>query len=143
MFNSSVLNNKLLVAAAVLAVLVVLLITALLVRRRGPKLDVQKFQTRWQNVQKLCAKSETWPLAIIDADKLLDEVLRKCRCKGRTMGERLVSAQRMLSDNDGVWFGHKLRNKIVHEEMPKLNRRDVESALRGLRQAMQDLGALK
>lgn len=59
------------------------------------------------------------------------------------MGERLVFAQRRLSDNDGVWFGHKLRNKIVHEEVPHLQQRDVQMALQGLRQALKDLGALE
>jgi hypothetical protein len=98
---------------------------------------------RWQEVQKLCSTSTTWPLAIINADKLLDEALRKARMKGKTMGERLVAAQRRLSDNDGVWFGHKLRNRVVHEEMPKLKQNDVQAALRGFRQALKDLGALK
>jgi len=78
----------------------------------------------------------------MDADKLLDDALKKLRYKGKTMGERMVSAQRSLSDNDSVWYGHKLRNKIAHEETPPLKRKDVQMALRGFRQALKDLGAL-
>ncbi|HVU59241.1 MAG TPA: hypothetical protein VHC98_00140 [Candidatus Saccharimonadales bacterium] len=126
------------------AVVVILLLVAMLTAwsRRPRELHAERFQRRWQEIQKLCAKGDTWPVAIIDADKLLDEALKGLRLKGKTMGERLVEAQRRLSDNDGVWFGHKLRNKIAHEDTPKLERKDVEAALRGFRQALKDLGAL-
>jgi hypothetical protein len=59
------------------------------------------------------------------------------------MGERLVSAQRDIKDNDGVWFGHKLRNRLVHENNVKLTERDVKDALIGIRAVLKDLGALK
>ena len=130
---------------AVGAVVLVALVAAaiVLLKRRPRGLDVVAFTHRWKEVEKLCRSATTWPLAVLDADKLLDDVLRKSRCKGKTMGERLVAAQRRLSDNDGVWFGHKLRNRIAHEEIPPLKRKDVQTALRGFRQALKDLGALK
>jgi hypothetical protein len=59
------------------------------------------------------------------------------------MGERLVTAQRDLSNNDTVWFAHKLRNKLVHEQFVGLKEADVKNALVGFRQALKDLGALK
>jgi hypothetical protein len=58
------------------------------------------------------------------------------------MGERLVKAQRLLTDNDGVWFGHKLRNRIEEGENVKLKETEVKDALMGIRQALKDLGAL-
>jgi hypothetical protein len=82
-------------------------------------------------------------LAIIDADKLLDDALKKRHFKGKTMGERLVAAQKNLSDNDAVWFAHKLRNRLVHETNVRLKKRDVQKALSGFRQGLRDLGALK
>jgi hypothetical protein len=105
------------------------------------KLNREQFMTRWKSLQKHCAQETTWPLAIIDADTLLDDALRKLHYKGKSMGERLVSAQRDLSSNDTVWFGHKLRNKIVHEQIA-LKKRDVQAALKGYLQALKDLGAL-
>lgn len=137
-------SNFLLAGIAGGVLLIVLFGTSLLVRRGPKRLNTKRFQERWlRDVQKLCAGSETWPLAVINADKLLDEALKQRHLKGRTMGERLVAAQRQLSDNDGAWFGHKLRNKIVHEEIPRLHQKDVQNALRGLRQALKDLGALQ
>lgn len=129
--------------AAIVGLLVVIFIASWLAKRRFAKLDTQKFTNRWQEVQGLCSSENTWPLAIINADKLLDEALKQRRYKGKTMGERLVAAQHDLSDNDGVWFGHKLRNKLVHEDIDKLKKRQVQKVLLGFRQALRDLGALR
>lgn len=126
-----------------IVLLVTLLIARLRSRHRKPRFDTARFQGRWQEIQKLCTVNTTWPLAVINADKLLDEALKKSRLKGKTMGERLVSAQRRLSDNDSVWFAHKLRNRIVHEDVSKLKQQDIQAALRGFRQALKDLGALR
>ncbi len=135
--------NLILAAAAGLMILALIIGMGYLQRRRPRTLKVEYFQHRWKELQKLCGDKTTWPLAIIDADKLLDEALKQNRIKGKTMGERLVAVQRSLSDNDGVWFAHKLRNKIVHEQYDKLKEQDVKQALVGFRQALKDLGALR
>jgi hypothetical protein len=122
--------------------LAVLGVITYIARRPRKDLDRKYFQTKWRDLQKMCAKAETWPVAIIQADSLLDEALKKRHFKGKTMGERLVSAQRTLSSNDTVWFGHKLRNQLVHEVEVKLKEKDVKNALVGIRQALRDLGAL-
>lgn len=123
---------------------VAILVLVWFVRRRSKRsLNPTKFQTRWQDIQQLCSSAETWPLAIINADKLLDDALKKSRYKGRGIGERLVAAQRDLSDNDGIWYAHKLRNKLVHEEYGKLKQREVLKVLTSYRQALKDLGALR
>jgi hypothetical protein len=86
--------------------------------------------------------SDGMVLAVIDADKLLDEALKKRHFKGKTMGERMVAAQRSLSDNDSAWYAHKLRNRLVHEPNIRLKKRECQNALAGFRQALKDLGAL-
>lgn len=135
--------NMLLAGAALVIILVLVLGMGYLFRKRPRTLKVEYFQLRWKELQKLCADKNTWPLAVIDADKLLDEALKQNHIKGKSMGERLVTVQRSLTDNDGVWFAHKLRNKLVHEHYDKLKERDVKNALMGFRQALKDLGALK
>jgi hypothetical protein len=113
-----------------------------LLRRKPKALNQAYYQDQWQTLQKLCKDKSTWPLAVIDADKLLDDALKRRKYKGKTMGERLVSAQRDIKDNDGVWFGHKLRNRLVHENNVKLTETDVKQALLGIRSGLKDLGAL-
>ncbi len=114
-----------------------------LFRRRPRKLKTKHFTERWQALQKHCATRKTWPQAIIEADDLLAEALKKRRYKGKTIGEKLVAAQHDLTANDTVWFGHKLRKRISGEDVRKLKKQDVLEALGGFRQALRDLGALE
>ncbi len=132
-----------LLIAAVGAALAILGLITFVARRPRKDLNHEYFTNKWKDLQKGLNKEEMWPMAIIQADSLLDEALKKRRFKGKTMGERLVAAQRSLSDNDGTWYAHKLRNKIVHEVDTKLTKKEVQKALVSLRQALRDLGALK
>lgn len=58
------------------------------------------------------------------------------------MGERLVSAKKVLSNRNTVWEAHKLRNKIVHDESVNLSNARVVDALRGFETALKDLEAI-
>jgi hypothetical protein len=101
-----------------------------------------KFRKKWIELQKLCASQENWPLAVIAADKLLDDALKKKHCKGKSMGERLVSAQRQLTDNDSVWYSHNLAKKLKAENSLKLRQTQVKKSLVGFGRALRDLGAI-
>jgi hypothetical protein len=112
---------------------------------KGPKKRIRKpakFQDQWQRVQGFCREKSTWPQAIVEADKLLDKALKKRKFKGKRMGERMVSAQRSLTDNDAVWFAHNLCKKVLTDPDARLRETDVKGALIGFRQALRDLGAL-
>lgn len=57
-----------------------------------------------------------WKLAIIEADVLLDETLKKQGFAGVSLGERLRSiSPSSLSTLDDAWQAHKVRNQIAHE----------------------------
>lgn len=118
-----------------------LVVALMFIRRRPRALKVTRFHDKWRDLQKLCANKVTWPEAIKSADTLLDEALKRKRFAGKSMGERLTKAQRALSDNEAVWFGHKLRTKIDSDPETKLKESDVKQALVGIRQALKDLGA--
>ena len=135
--------NKMIYGAGLAVLIILLAFVFWLVRRRTRRFNHQRFMARWKDLQKHCASRKTWPQAVIEADKLLDDALKKARYKGKTTGERLVAAQHDLSSNDTVWFGHKLCKTIANEDVRKLKKRDVVAALAGFRQALRDLGALK
>ncbi len=107
------------------------------------KLKPAKFKDQWTELQKFCKSKDTWALAVINADKLLDEALKKKHLKGKSMGERMVEAQKLLSDNDGVWFAHNMAKKLLDDSHGKLKETDVKKSLVGIRQALRDLGALE
>ncbi|MGC1176929.1 MAG: hypothetical protein WA843_02565 [Candidatus Saccharimonadales bacterium] len=136
-------TSMIIIVAAAAVLLLVVSLVPFLIRRHSPKLNTAYFEKRWKELQSNCATRKTWPLAVIDADNLLNEALKKRHYKGKTTGERLVAAQHDLSDNNSVWYGHKLRNRIVHEDVRKMKKQDVLNALSGFRQALRDLGALK
>ncbi len=110
--------------------------------RRPKKLKVNRFVASWRELQSLCKDKATWPEAVIQADKLLEVALKKRKLKGKTMGERLVSAQRLFTDNDDTWFAHNLAKKLKTNASAPLKESDVRDALMGFRQALRDLGAL-
>ncbi len=121
---------------------VVLAAIGRLSRLRPTRLDQEYFQLKWTELLSRVKSPEGMMLAIIDADKLLDEALKGHHLKGKTMGERLVAGQRLLKDNDAVWYAHKLRNRLVHEPNVRLKKKEAQGALSGFRQGLRDLGAL-
>ena len=128
-------------------ILMPLLLTAAILafvfyKRRPKKLKIPQYIERWKELQAYCRDKSTWAMAVIEADKLLDMVLTRRRFKGKSMGERLVSAQRSFSDNDGVWFAHNLSKKLLADRSTRLKEVDVKDALVCFRQALRDLGAL-
>ncbi|HEX5456655.1 MAG TPA: hypothetical protein VFW77_04830 [Candidatus Saccharimonadales bacterium] len=130
-------------AAAAAGALVFLIVAVYVIYRLTRKrVRPKKFRERWRKLQKKLPNRESWLEALIDADNLLDEAMKKRNIKGETMGERLVNAQKDFKDKDEVWFGHKLCKR--HHEHPelKLKKDDVKRALVALRQALKDLGAI-
>lgn len=125
----------------VFGVLVLALVGMIGKKRFG--LSGQKyFQEKWMELLTRVKTPEGMVLAVIDADKLLDEALRRKHYRGKTTGERLVAAQRDISDNDAVWYAHKLRNRLVHEPNARLKKSEAQNALAGFRACMKDLGVL-
>ncbi|HSW99591.1 MAG TPA: hypothetical protein VLH38_00995 [Patescibacteria group bacterium] len=111
-------------------------------RKRPQQLKTDYYQKKWLELQGLLRDKSKWSEAILDADKLLEMALKKKHIQGHTMGERLVKAQRLFTDNDSVWFGHKLRNRIDADPKTKLKETEVKQALLGIRRALKDVGAL-
>lgn len=110
--------------------------------RKKTGLNQEEFMRRWKDIQTLIGTPEGSKMAIVEADNLVDEALKQLRISGKTMGERLVTARKMFSDNDGIWMAHKLRNRIVHESDTRIQPRQLKDAIIGFRKALKDLGAL-
>lgn len=122
--------------------LVVIIILAIAIWKFPKKLKREYYLSRWKRLQQRCPDKSQWAQAIIEADDLLDEALKSKRFKGKSCGERLVDAQKNFTNNDAVWYGHKLRTKIDINPETKLTKNEVQKALYGLRQGLKDIGAL-
>ena len=130
------------IAAGGAGFLAVLIAVLVFLRKKPRKLKVEHYEQRWKDLQALLRDKKRWRDAIIEADLLLDEALKRRKFRGKTMGERLVRAQRHFTDNDALWYGHKLRAQIEQHPDTKLKQNEVKDALIGIRQALKDLGAL-
>lgn len=83
--------------------------------------------------------------SIIEADKLLDYVLKGKKLPGQTMGDRLKAAKKYFghyADYDNLWFSHKVRNNIAHESNHDLNSGEAKRAMEYYKKALTILGAL-
>lgn len=55
-------------------------------------------------------------LAVIEADKMLDELLIILGYEGESLGDRLISVEKGdMQTLDDAWEAHKCRNRIAHE----------------------------
>ena len=117
-------------------------LVGLIVRRLPKRLRRSKITKKWRDIQTLCSESHNWPQAVLLADQLVGDVLRIKRKDGKTMGERMVSAQRDFSNNDAIWQAHKLANRIRQTRETVLKQDEVKQALVAFRQALRDLGAV-
>lgn len=96
----------------------------------------------WVHTRKLFAsrQEDDKRLAIIDADALLDNALRKMQIPGETMAERLASPEMpQLSNLNEIAFSHKFRNELVHEPGTKLDPLDAERAMKAYEHALKEL----
>lgn len=129
------------VVAIIGAVVAVSGVGFIIFKRLPKKIKRAHYTRKWRDIQRLCASSSNWPQAILLADQLLGDVLRRRRKEGKSMGERMVSAQKDFSNNDAIWKAHKLANNIRQNEN-KLKESEIKDALVAFRQALRDLGAL-
>lgn len=122
--------------------LAALTVVIILIFKFTHRIKGDHFTRKWKMLQQKLPDKQQWGHAIIEADNLLDDALKKKKFKGKSMGERLVNAQKIFSDNDAVWYGHKLRKKIDSnpDYTPKKN--EVKKALLGLRVGLKDMGAM-
>lgn len=145
MINFGAMSPEIIIALIGVVIVGLTLLVVILkftVRRAPLKPRKKTYNAKWKELQAYCKSKDTWPQAIFAADQLLDKALIKKGFKGKTMGERLVSAQRTFTDNDELWYAHKLCKKLHENPQMKLKEKEVKNALIGFRQALKDLGAL-
>lgn len=86
--------------------------------RENVYLTREYVQEKWQEIDQLMelGKPSNYSRAILEADKLLDHILKSLRAPGVTMGDRLKASKNRFSHDgyNAAWQGHKIRNELVH-----------------------------
>lgn len=89
-------------------------------------------------------KEAEWKFAIIEADKLVDDLLKQAGYLGDTMGERLMNIEQgQLLSLQGLWEAHKVRNKLAHDTNYFLRYAEARQAIKFYEEALRELGILR
>lgn len=108
-------------------------------------LDTQKFGERWGEIMKRAFKAppQSLVLAIIEADKCVDDALKTLGLSGEHMADRL---EQLAADDypslDRLWRAHRVRNELVHTPDFGIGSRDAEEVLKIYEKFLKELGAL-
>ncbi len=129
---------------AVVIVGALLLMIISINKRSGKQLDTEHYRAKCLEIEHQLNKDDqaSYQLCVINADKLVDQVLRDMGIKGKTMAERMKNSASRYSDRNGIWKAHILRNKITHEVGVVVSYDETLRALSSFRKALKDLGAI-
>ncbi|MBI2448129.1 hypothetical protein HYV44_01015 [Candidatus Microgenomates bacterium] len=102
---------------------------------------------KWAEIETLMkvGRPSAFKTAVLDADKLLDHVLKSLNYRGQTMGERMKMIPRDDFDRDffnDMWQAHKLRNEMVHNMDYNVMDFEARTAIKKFEKTLQDLGAM-
>lgn len=106
-------------------------------------LDQRFVQDKLQEIEMLIkiGKPSTYQKAVLEADKLLDHILKNFRAPGLTMGDRLKASKNRFSPEgyNVAWRAHKVRNELVHNVQYELMDFDAKQTIENYRKAINEL----
>lgn len=107
-------------------------------------IDKEGLERKWSIIAKKSESLKTgdWKLAVIEADKFLDDLLKRLGYGGESMGDRLKKLDAgKIAGLDQIWRAHKIRNDIVHNSEYEPSKGEIDFALETYERALQDLSA--
>ena len=101
--------------------------------------------SRWDEIQKHLnsTKEAEWKFAVIEADSLVDYILKSSGYPGDTMGERLKNIDKsQIVTLDYLWEAHKIRNRLAHDMNYFLRYGEAKRAIQLYEKTLKELQAL-
>lgn len=101
---------------------------------------------RWQSITAKAkgGTPDANKVAIIDADKLVDDILKQLGLQGEHMADRL---EKLSSDEvrslDRIWRAHRLRNNLVHTPGFQLTLSEAKKALEDYEAFLKEVKVLQ
>jgi len=138
------MDSSIMILFAFVIVAGALLFAMITFSKRGHKLDVEKYRTRWLTIEQSLERDNqaSYHMAVLNADKLVDQALKDLGYSGQTMAERLKATRGKLTKREAVWKAHKLRNRVAHEPEVNVKYDQARMALASFKRALKDLGAI-
>src|SRR3989344_5824770 len=110
-----------------------------------PQPAISGLNVRWEEIEKHInsTREAEWKFAVIEADKLVDELLKSAGFLGDTMGDRLMNIQPgQLTTLQNLWEAHKIRNRLVHDTNYFLRYTEAKRAVSLYEKTLKELQAL-
>ncbi|MBI4117289.1 MAG: hypothetical protein HY451_01200 [Parcubacteria group bacterium] len=114
-------------------------------RKEGVGVNLEELNQNWQDVLNHLnsANESEWKLAIIEADKLIDDLLIQKGYQGESLAERLnMVDKKSMKSFELLWEAHKVRNRIAHKLDFKINRSEALKVISYYGEALKDLEIL-
>ncbi|MFA6160362.1 MAG: hypothetical protein WC678_04745 [Parcubacteria group bacterium] len=92
-----------------------------------------KLRKKWNKIREGIKSSEedNWKIAIIEADEIIDDLIRRMGYAGENMGERLAEINPGQIENiEELKKAHETRNQIIHDEAFELTKEQAEETIR-------------
>ncbi len=111
------------------------------------KIDWLEIEGRWRTVQELgqsSAQTDT-KQALIQADILIDSIMKQAGVAGTTFGERLKNLKEIMPKHiyQKLWQAHIKRNELVHEAGSFVAEWEKTTHLAAFEQAIGSMRGLK
>lgn len=145
------------IAAAFISAVLVFIIVVAAARKRalaspspditpaGAPVQTGQVGVRWQEIMSRMEspREADWKLAVIDADKLVDDALARHGYAGDSFGDRLMNIESgALVSLDGLWWAHKVRNRLAHEMDYFLRYTEARQAMAYYEQTLRELNLM-
>jgi len=109
------------------------------------KAAISEENPKWNAIVALADSTNPsdWKIAVIDADKMLDDALVTTGVGGENLGDRLKNFDSASTSwLDDAWEAHKIRNRIAHEAGFDLSGRDTKKAISRYERVLRELRIL-
>ncbi len=140
----------------IVLILLLVIVTIKMNRLTGTKINLAKellppqsatsgLNAQWDEVLKHInsTREAEWKFGVVEADKLVDEVLKGAGFPGDTMGDRLMNIQPgQLTTLQSLWEAHKIRNRLVHDSNYFLRYTEAKRAVGLYEKTLKELQAL-
>lgn len=94
--------------------------------------DQAEINSKKREIEKLVSGDNKYELkhAVMEADKLVDHVLKLKGYSGETFADRLRYAEKYIDHNtyQTIWAGHKVRNTLAHEHDAEISTVELKQA---------------
>lgn len=113
--------------------------------KRTTTLRDEMFREHWQDILKKTEteSTESYKLAIIEADALVDDVLKRLQYQGEHMADRLARlSPQDFTSIDRLWKAHRMRNEIAHTPGFTISQKEAKRVLDDYQSFFHEVGLL-